>query len=164
MDIKEFEEKVDEFIKSFTKEEMIKILKENGFEVIENEKQGKWKPKAGEVFWFGDTYGEICSTKYSWITNENILKNTLVFQTKGECEKYWEFRNAVKEKSYEFSEKEWEDSDKPKYYIDYTYSLKKFDIEKSFCCKQAGSIYFKTAKNAQYIIDNYKEQLLKYWL
>ena len=44
------------------------------------------------------------------------------------------------------------------------------NIEKEFhtnsvgYMKEFGMIYFRTKEDAQYIIDNFKEELLKYWL
>ena len=159
----ELQQKLDNAIETF-RTEMNEIQKEL-LKWKESKKESKWKPKDGERYYFRDVGGATSS--YNWTNSDidkRIFEHTLTFSSYEECEKYWEFRDAVKEKSYEFSEEEWEDSDKPKYYIDYTYSLKKFDVLKSYCCKQTGSIYFKTAKNAQHIIDNYKEQLLKYWI
>ena len=165
MDMKEFEEKVDEFIKSFTKEEMIKILKENGFEVIENEEQGKWKPQYGERYWYRDDAGWFRSDEYEpGDVMEWRFAYVPVFQTKEECEKYWEFRDALKEKRYEFSDEEFDDIDITKFYIEYSHGDKNVYVANTWHYKSLGMIYFKTREDAHYIIDNYREELLKYWL
>ena len=160
MDMKEFEKKVDEFIKSFTKEEMIKILKENGFEVIENEEQGKWEPKTGETIWFRNMLGQAgCLSWHEGIDSDS----TPIFPTKEECEKYWKFRDVVKEKSYEFSKEEW-GKDIKKYYIVYSTLSNDFYVDYTVSGNRFGVVHFKEEPDAQYIIDNYKEELLKYWL
>lgn len=165
MNIKEFENKVDEFIKSFTKEEMLKILKESGFEVIENEKQGKWKPQYGERYWFRDDAGYFRTDE---LDPGDIMEWRLtyvpVFPTKEECEKYWEFRDAVEDKSSEFSKEEWRSTKIRKYVIYYDFGQDEFVVYRTTNTKYFGEIYFRNEESAQYIIDNYKEELLKYWL
>ena len=52
------------------------------------------------------------------------------------------FKDTVKEKSYEFSDLEWRNDD----------------------IKHFGMVYFKDKESAQYIIDNFKEELMEYWL
>ena len=165
MDMKEFEKKVDEFIKSFTKEEMIKILKENGFEVIENEKEGKWKPIGTDKYWYRDVNGkyESCYRYEGDGWDDWRINNIPVFQTERECIEYWEFRDAVKEKSYEFSDEEWEEAKIPKYSIRYSCEHCEFSIDTYSYNRTLGTVYFKTKEDARYIIDNYEEELLKYW-
>lgn len=166
MDMKEFEKKVDEFIKSFTKEEMIKILKEHGFEVIENEEKGKWKPADEDIYWFRDSRGAIINEFFNcehWRHNWRE-KNIPIFEIREECERYWEFRDAVKEKSYEFSREEWTNCDIPKYVIKYLGYTNEFKTGCFDGVKYLNTTYFKTEEDAKYIIDNYKEELLKYWI
>ena len=132
---------------------------------LKESKKGNWKPKDCDRYWFRTDEGEFdwCN----WIDDkiDNWRYNNMpIFKTKEECESYWHFMDAVKEKSYEFSKEEWEDSTIKKYHIEYTYSLKKFDVMIAYNCKDFHSIYFKTAKDTQYIIDNFKEELMEYWL
>ena len=160
----ELQEKLDNAIDTFRTE--INEIQKELLRWKENENKGKWKPADEDIYWFRDSRGAIINEFFNcehWGHNWRE-KNIPIFETREECERYWHFMDTVKEKSYEFSEEEWEDSDKPKCYIEYTYSLKSFDVLKAYCCKQIGNIYFKTAKDARYIIDNYKEELLKYWI
>ena len=158
MTIEELEEQLNECQKALA-------------ELKESKKEGKWKPKVGETFWFMNDGGET-----NWgvrqkgdLYDEWRLNNILLFKTKEECDKYRHFMDTVKEKSYEFSEEEWEDNTIEKYFI--CHDFDKFDEgDEDFITlvdvdyKHYGSIYFKTEEDAQYIIDNFKEELLKYWL
>lgn len=127
------------------------------------ENVSKWKPVEKEQYWFRNTDGKIYTDFWSnHIYDEFRYKHTPIFKTREECERYWRFMDAVKEKSYEFSEEEWNRYNLPKWYIR--------KIDKRICVDCVfnencyGAIFFKTKEDAQYIIDNYKEELLKYWL
>lgn len=133
-------------------------------ELKESKKEGKWKPERNDVFWFRDTYGSIKSTVYTGITNVNIFENTLVFPSKEECEKYWHFMDTVKEKSYEFSKEEWEDSDIGKWRIIYDGEVKGFCVNENYLICVFNATYFKNREDAQYIIDNFKDELMEYWI
>ena len=134
-------------------------------ELKESKKEGKWKPKDGEKFWFRNFRGKSESYIHEdfFNTDEWIINNLPIFKTKEECEKYWHFMDTVKEKSYEFSKEEWEDDDVEKFSIGYIPVINDFAVTYDDC-KYLGKIYFKTHEDAQYIIDNFKEELLKYWL
>lgn len=168
--IEELEQKLNEWFKTVSKEEMIKILKEEGFEVIDKEskKEGKWKPKNGETFWFRNVRGESESYTHKDFFNSDewLINNLPIFPTKEECERYWHFMDTVKEKSYEFTTDEWEDVTLEKYHIvcDYGYDIKKFIIQMNYQYKVLGTIYFKTEEDAKYIIDNFKDELMEYWI
>lgn len=156
MNMKEFEKKVDEFIKSFSKEEMIEILEECGFEVKEKE----YKFKKGDRIWFRNMLGKAgCLDWHEGIDGDS----TPIFLTKEECEKYWLFRDIVRERSYEFSKEEW-GKDIKKYYIVYSTLSNDFYVDYTVSGNRFGVVHFKEEPDAQYIIDNYKEELLKYWL
>lgn len=133
---------------------------------LKESKKEKWKPKDGETYWFINDGGET-----NWSVREETdlydewrLNNIPLFPTKEECERYKHFMDTVKEKSYEFSKEEWEDENIRKYYIYYDFEDDEFHVS-SFCTtKCLGEPYFKTAEDAQYIIYNFKEELLKYWI
>lgn len=134
-------------------------------ELKESKKEGKWKPDYGARYWFRRDNGDVDVD--DWFDDAEDFwryNNIPIFKTENECKRYWHFMDTVKEKSYEFSKEEWEDSDKPKYYIEYTYSLEKFEVLKVYCCKQIGNVYFKRAKDAQYIIDNFEDELMEYFV
>lgn len=163
--IEELEEKLDNAVEKFRLEmneckAELEKLKENKKEV-----SNKWKPKLREEYWFRDVYGAI-----DWCKNgdqDSIdwqYNNIPLFPTKEECEKYWKFRDAVKEKSYEFSEEEWEDLSVKKYIIFYDCVNEIIETVGQSDVKSFGEVHFKTREDAQYIIDNYKEELMTYWL
>ena len=135
-------------------------------ELKESKKEGKWKPAVGETYWFRNDYGES-----NWsvrqegdLYDEWRLNNILLFKTKEECDKYWHFMDTVKEKSYEFSKEEWEDEDIVKYYIQYDYYDECWEVESTVLSKPLGLGYFKTYEDAQYIIDNFKDELMEFFV
>lgn len=152
--IEELEQKLNECQKELAE------LKESKKENI-----GKWKPVEKEQYWYRNTDGKIYTDFWSnHIYDEFRYKHTPIFKTEEECERYWRFMDAVKEKSYEFSKEEWENRDINKHYIIYGYNTQCWSISFTLRNREVGKIYFRTLEDAQYIIDNYKEELLKYWL
>ena len=152
MTIQEIEQKLNECQKALA-------------ELKESKKEGKWKPESAEEYWYRDIDGDIYSDFWSnHLYDEVRYKYAPVFKTYEECEKYWHFMDTVKEKSYEFSKEEWEDSDIHKYYICYDYKRKIFYPSFTWDCQIFGRIYFRTEEDAQYIIDNFKEELMEYWI
>lgn len=151
--IEELEQKLNECQKGLAE------LKEGKKEVI-----CKWKPKSRECYWFRDYNGNnyVCTYDNKNIYDNWRINNLPIFPTKEECDKYWEFMNAVKEYSYIFSKEEWEDERVQKWFI----WLHNGELYTKFlgATNVYGSIFFKTKEDTQYIIDNYKEELLKYWL
>ena len=151
MTIQELEQKLNECQKALAE------LKES--------KKEKWKPQIGEKYWFRSTDNFI-----GWLINncqsdEWRINNIPVFPTKEECERYWHFMDTVKEKSYEFSKEEWEKGNRLlKYYIEFWTTENEFRVEKCAVTKGLGAIYFKSFNDAQYIIDNFKDELMEYWI
>lgn len=136
-------------------------------ELKESKKEGKWKPKSAEEYWFRNTdKGEIESIcRYEgdgW--DDWRVNNIPIFKTEEECRRYWHFMDTVKEKSYEFSKEEWEDKFIIKWRIEYLFHIKKFKAENTYSIYSAGTIYFKNKSDAQYIIDNFKDELMEYWI
>jgi hypothetical protein len=72
--------------------------------------------------------------------------------------------DTIKEKSYEFSKEEWEDTNIPKFYIETSIVNNTIYIDSLFRLKNFGMIYFKTEEDAQYIIDNFKDELMEYFV
>ena len=132
---------------------------------LKESKKEKWKPKQGEKYWLVDCCGKA---DFGFWNNDCIdiwRYNTMpLFKEKRECEKYKRFMDTVKEKSYEFSKEEWENQDINKYTIFYRFQDKEWNIGYDWSVKFFGKIYFKTKEDAQYIIDNFKEELMEYWL
>ena len=151
MTIQEIEQKLNECQKALA-------------ELKESKKEGKWKPNYGDTYWFRDTLGNFgCSEYCAGDCIEWRLNNIPLFKTRKECERYWHFMDTVKEKSYEFSKEEME-KEQPKYCIYYDYNSGHFAISDTFNFKYFGEIYFKTREDAQYIIDNFKEELMEYFV
>ena len=153
--IEEIEQKLNECQKALAE------LKESKKEA----KNLKWKPTYGDDYWFRNVSGsfEISNWEDDDI-DAGRYKNIPLFMTEEECKRYWHFMDTVKGKSYEFSKEEWEDKVMPKWRIDYLFNVKKFKVDNTYSIYSTGTIYFKSKEDAQYIIDNFKEELLKYWL
>ena len=130
----------------------------------ESKKEDKWKPTYGDEYWLRDDLGNFRTCEYcAGDCMDWRLKNVPLFPTKESCERYWRFMDTVKEKSYSFSEEEWEDDEVDKLVIYYDYTRKEFGVTCTWVCKYLGEIYFKNEADANYIIDNFKEELLEYW-
>ena len=160
--IQELEQKLNEINANFKAE--FYDLQHELAELKESKKE-KWKPALREEYWFRNVYGV-----FDWCKNgdQKIIdwqyNNVPIFKTREECEKYWHFRDTVKEKSYEFSREEWTNCDIPKYVIKYLGYTNEFKTGCFDGVRYLNTIYFRDKESAQYIIDNFKEELLKYWL
>ena len=131
----------------------------------ESKKEGKWKPQLGEDYWFRNDEGSnVCRTYNGYVADAWRYNNVPMFKTQSECERYWHFMDTVKEKSYEFSKEEWEDTSIEKYFINYDSVDEEFDVDSYSYLKFIGTVYFKTEEDAQYIIDNFKDELMEYWI
>ena len=72
--------------------------------------------------------------------------------------------DTVKEKSYEFSKEEWAKCSIEKYYIYRDFRNDTLHIAYDCNCGGLNGIYFKDKESAQYIIDNFKDELMEYFL
>ena len=161
--IEELEQRLDNAVEKFRLEmnECQKALAE----LKESKKEGKWKPKEGEIYWFRWNDGAISWTGWSGDEIDNWRYNNIpIYPTKEEGERYWHFMDTVKEKSYEFTELEWKNSSIAKYEIYYHYHDYAWRIATEYHCRAFGTIYFKDRESAQYIIDNFKDELMEYWI
>lgn len=134
-------------------------------ELKESKKEGKWKPFHYEEYYVKDVCNDIL--RFTWCDTDidNWRYNNIpIFKTKSECERYWRFMDAVKEKSYEFSKLEWADETVEKWFVNYEYFSKRFYPDNFLGTKILGTIYFATREDAQYIIDNFKDELMEYFL
>ena len=158
MTIQELEQKLNECQKELA-------------ELKESKKEGKWKPEKGEEFWYRTSNGETMWSSRGTADpfSEWKINNLPIFKTNEDCKRYWHFMDTVKEKSYEFSKEEWEDSSIEKHFIcrdydEYDEEEEVFVVLADEFYKHCGSIYFKTREDAQYIIDNFKDELMEYWI
>lgn len=135
-------------------------------ELKESKKEGKWKPKDGELYFYRDIYAEIDYFTYEENDEGDIwrINNIPVFKTAEACKRYWNFMDTVKEKSYEFSKEEWEDHNLAKYFIAYDWGNKNFIIINAYLEIYLGKIYFARRSDAQYIIENFKDELMEYFV
>ena len=134
-------------------------------ELKESKKEGKWKPALDKLYWYrGDEGINLFDTWENDEIDEWRRKNLKIFETEEECERYWHFMDTVKEKSYSFSKEEWENHNIRKYTIYYDFNRKEFGVDRSIDIKYLGEIYFKTEEDCQYIIDNFKDELMEYWI
>ena len=162
MNAEELEKKLGEVVAEFMTK-VHEIGKEIA-ELKESKKEGKWKPQVGEMYWYKNDMGDIKSSQYMCYVDEFRANNLLLFPTKEECERYWHFMDTVKEKSYEFSKEDWEDGEIGKWRIIYDGEAKGFCAERNYLICVFNATYFKSREDAQYIIDNFKEELMEYWL
>lgn len=152
MTIQELEQKLNECQKALA-------------ELKESKKEGKWLPKEGEKYWWRNDIGAIdCDEVCNTTAHDWQLKNLPIFKTDQECRRYWHFMDTVKEKSYEFSREDFEDYNIDKHYIFYDFMEETFEIGAIRTSKSFGEIYFKTEEDAEYIINNFKEELFEYWV
>lgn len=164
--IEELEQSIDETVEKFRLEinkfkaelENIKKLSK------ESKKECKWKPTVGEKYWFKNDIGKVSHSTYMCSVDECRANNVLLFKTEEECERYWRFMDTVKEKSYSFSKEEWGNHNIRKYTIYYDFNRKEFGVDRSIDIKYLGEIYFKTEEDCQYIIDNFKDELMKFFI
>ena len=156
MTIQEIEQKLNECQKALAE------LKESK---KESKKEGKWKPQNGDECHYRKHWGGFDYYIWEDTDTDNYMYNNIpMFPTKEECEKYWHFMDTLKEKSYEFSREEWEDTNIPKFYIEESVVNNTIYVDSLFRLKNFGMIYFKTEEDAQYIIDNFKDELMEYWI
>ena len=131
------------------------------------EGKGKWKPKDDEWYWFVNQYGSVAQTCWNGSDSEcdeYLYNHQPIFKTEEECKRYKRFMDTVKEKSYSFSEEEWKKTDIVKYYIRYDYEDNYWKVDYSFIVRDLGKIYFKTEETARHIIDNFKDELMEYFV
>lgn len=134
-------------------------------ELKESKKEGKWEPTYGDYYWLRDDWGNFRTHEYcAGDCMDWRLKNVPLFPTKEECEKYWHFMDTVKEKSYEFSELDWQDDGIKKWVIEYNYLTDQLRVSDHRYMKRFGLVYFKDKESAQYIIDNFKDELMEFFV
>ena len=169
--IEELEQSIEESVEKFRleinkhKAEIEKIKKEVALAELKESKKEKWKPRNGEIYWFRNINGFRDWDTWTGKAEDNFRYNNIpIFPTQPACERYWHFMDTVKEKSYEFSKEEWEDDDIVKWRINYYYNAKDFQIDEHYTYYAIGAFYFKTEEDAKYIIDNFKDELMEYWI
>lgn len=134
-------------------------------ELKESKKEGKWKPKHNEEYYFRGTNGYIENTlNYDSEYDDWRINNIPIFKTEEECRRYWRFMDTVKEKSYEFSTDEWRNVNITKWRMGYNFQDGEWEILPLGGYYIPRALYFKNKSDAQYIIDNFKDELMEYFL
>lgn len=134
-------------------------------ELKKSQNAGEWKPENGETYYYMDSSGKVNFTvNAGWSFDKWTLKTMPVFQTEEECQKYIDYRKALKGQSYKFSEAEWNSDEIAKYFIYYSYNSFKWYIDTHTYRYNVGAVYFKTQEDAEFMIDNYSEEMLKWGL
>jgi hypothetical protein len=151
MTIQELEQKLNECQKELA-------------ELKESKKEGKWKPKVGDTYYYRTEYSGISRASFTSDLDELRYRNTLLFPTYEECLRYCRFMDTVKEKSYEFSKEEFSNGSTCKYFIAFDHKDNRFFVNCFNVTKYLGTTYFKTEEDAKYIIDNFKDELMEYWI
>lgn len=162
--IEEISQRINEIGESFI--ESLNECQKALAELKESKKEGKWKPAVGEDFWHRDESGLIACCHFTEYNQYNrwMADNIPLFKTKEECERYWHFMDTVKEKSYEFSNDEWHTWGVKKYYIFYNYKNESIEVGDEYVTRDFDKTYFKEKSEAQYIIDNFKDELMEFFV
>lgn len=126
----------------------------------------EWKPQKGEMYWYMDFDGEPDNLYFNPSHRYDIwrVNNIPVFKTQEECQKYCDYRKALIEKSYKFTREEWNNNNIVKYSIMYNYARDRLDVDNNVYFRSLNKVYFKTEDDAQYMIDNYSDEILKWGL
>ena len=73
--------------------------------------------------------------------------------------------DTVKEKRYELTELDWRRNDDiEKWVIEYNYLTDQLRASNHRYTKRFGLVYFKDKESAQYIIDNFKDELMEFFV
>ena len=142
-------------------EEDIKKL-ELEVEELKKKKEGKWKPRYGEKYFFINIRGAVdCYNNDNNTIDDYVINNTKIFKTSVEAEEYRKYIKAKKEYSTEFTKEEWKNEDIEKYYIYFNYFTKKLCQSCNCCVKYMNTTFF-TEENAEEFMKKYEKQILKY--
>lgn len=145
-------------------EQKVKELQEEIDKLKSEETSGRWQPSCYDTYYYIATDGTIGCSEWG---NDEIdfwrYNNRKIFKTEEECKQYRKFIEDVNKYKWEFTDEEWEQDDY-KYSICYDYEFNHCGIVNCISGREVGCVYFKTEEDAQYIINNYKEEILRGWL
>lgn len=129
------------------------------------ERKGKFVPKMNQKYWFVGADGSI----YDFIHNDDIydkwcLKHNLAFETIEEAEEYKNYLIALDKYSYDFNNKEWEESEYiDKYTICFDFTNKTIDIN-HWNSRKHCAIYFKSIKDIKSFINEVGEETIERYM
>ena len=158
-----------EEVKQMTKieeiEQKVKELSEE-IEQLKNQEKvaySRFIPEIGDKYWYVSSMGMIYNCNFeNNIFEQYKIANSPVFRTEEEAKRYLEFKQELTKRRWLVTEEEWEDDEVDKLVIYYDYTRKEFGVTCTWVCKYLGEIYFKDKESAQYIIDNFKEELMEF--
>lgn len=139
---------------------------EGGLLKIVNPKKGKYVPKEGELYWFIDSYGYICS---EFEYDEWFIKHKTVFRTREEVQQYKRYLDVLDKYKYEFSKEEWKNKNIEKWYLSFMSEYSgAFDCCPTYTRKHPNCVYFKSEEDAEDFIeeagkDNIKKFMFDIW-
>lgn len=129
-----------------------------------------WTPKFGEDYWYIDSKNSVYRITYSDLTVDRSVMDSLnYFKTKEQAErKAFEqlLRRKLEKFAYENNEEEIEWNDNcptEKYYICYDFDYKELDQDCTIGIKDYGQVYFSSSKIANMAIEEFKEDLIRYF-
>ena len=148
-------------------EQKVKELSEE-LEQLKNQEKGvcsRFIPEIGDKYWYVSSMGMIYNCNFeNNIFEQYKIANSPVFRTEEEAKRYLEFKQELSKRRWLVTEEEWGKHNIRKYTIYYDFNRKEFGVDRSIDIKYLGEIYFKDKESAQYIIDNFKEELMEYFL
>lgn len=148
------EERVNNIEKEL--EDIKKEIKES------KEENKKWMPKIDEIYWYVDI--DVMEVDWCYYRNDNTdnirLNQNRIFKTEKEAEEYLEYLMEKEKYINTFTDEEWRDDNICKYYILYSYYLRKLEISDNFIYREVNKACFRTEEEAQDFINKYEKQIL----
>lgn len=119
----------------------------------------------GDKYWYVNDYGVVNYDCWGDDYSDNYRKDFLrIFKTKEECEHYLEIQMAFKEESKKFKP-DWNDRDKDKYCLCYSYYSKSLVIDSVICIQNHNVDYFENREILENLIERFgEEDVKKYYL
>ena len=148
-------------------EQKVKELSEELEQLKKQEKEvcSRFIPEIGDKYWYVSSMGMIYNCNFeNNIFEQYKIANSPVFRTEEEAKRYLEFKQELAKRRWLVTEEEWGKHNIRKYTIYYDFNRKEFGVDRSIDIKYLGEIYFKTEEDCQYIIDNFKDELMEYFV
>ena len=131
---------------------------EGGLLKIVEPKKGKFVPKEGELYWFIDLYGYVCS---EFEYDEWFIKHETVFRTREEVQQYKRYLDVLDKYKYEFSKEEWENENIEKWHLCCHTESGELSWYCAFTTKSPNCVYFKTQEDAEAFVEEAGEENVK---
>lgn len=142
----------------------IEITSDGLLKVVEK-KKGKFVPKEGELYWFIDSYGYVCS---EFECDEWFIKHKTVFRTREEVQQYKRYLDILDKYKHEFSAEEWINENIEKWHLRYYTNSCELDLYNAYTIKSPNCTYFKSKVDAEDFIkevgnENVKRFMFDVW-